>query len=89
MSEISSTGRVNRVVAFFAHHASDFAHDALDELADGHSRWDSVWIYDDIWSDALRGKRHVLLRVRHTDSTFWRDERKTYRQLVEYAPTER
>ena len=71
MSEISSTvTRANGVVAFFAHHASDFAHDALDELADGHSRRIACGFTMYLGSDALRGKRHVLLRVRHTDSTF-------------------
>jgi len=38
-------------------------------MTNSHTRRDSVRIDDQVWTDALLGKRHVFLLVRHADST--------------------
>jgi hypothetical protein len=50
--------------------ASDFRGKTFNQVANSHSRWNSVRIDDEIWRNTLAGERHILSSIGHTDSTF-------------------
>mmetsp|Transcript_20952 Transcript_20952/g.45839 ORF Transcript_20952/g.45839 Transcript_20952/m.45839 type:complete len:286 (+) Transcript_20952:905-1762(+) len=50
-------------VTLIAHQSSNLGHERLHQVPDGHARRNGVWVDNQVGHDALRGERHVLLRV--------------------------
>lgn len=73
--------RERRGIALFARRGGHFAHQALDELPDGHARRDGVRVDDDVRRDAFHGEGHVLLPVGHAHGALLSVSR---RELVSY-----
>mmetsp|Transcript_36742 Transcript_36742/g.103675 ORF Transcript_36742/g.103675 Transcript_36742/m.103675 type:complete len:295 (-) Transcript_36742:463-1347(-) len=55
-------------IALLSQDCRHLAHQALDEMADGHAGGDSMWVDDEIWHDPLHRPRHVLLVIGDADS---------------------
>mmetsp|Transcript_4552 Transcript_4552/g.10203 ORF Transcript_4552/g.10203 Transcript_4552/m.10203 type:complete len:253 (-) Transcript_4552:85-843(-) len=62
--------RERRGVTLLAVKACDFAHQALDKVANRHARRNGVRVHDDVWRNALEAEWHVLLRIHHPDRSF-------------------
>ena len=48
----------------------DLSKETFNKLGDSHSRWNSVWIDNDIWDDTFGREGHVFLAVCHTNGSF-------------------
>mmetsp|Transcript_10451 Transcript_10451/g.26303 ORF Transcript_10451/g.26303 Transcript_10451/m.26303 type:complete len:451 (-) Transcript_10451:2197-3549(-) len=50
-------------IGFLSAHSCHLALQTLDQLSDGHTTGNGVWIHDDVWTDTLHGEWHVLLSI--------------------------
>ena len=57
-------------ITFISVQSSDFTKDALNQVTNSHSRWDSVRIDNHVRINAFNGKWQVFLAVSHSTSSF-------------------
>src|ERR1700753_1032527 len=57
-------------VAFCALEGADFGEQTLDQVSNCHTRRNSVWVDDEIWSKTFACEWHVFLTICHTNGTF-------------------
>ena len=55
-----------RCIALVAVETGHFAQDGLDQVTDGHARWDGVWVHDHVGNDTLDCEGQVFLPVGHS-----------------------
>ena len=67
----------------FAIKSTPFCCQGFNKHADCHTRWESMWINNNIWCDTLLCERHIFLWPNNTHNTFlampWREFITNYR----------
>jgi len=56
-------------IPFLSHMCCNLSHNTLDKLSNCHSRGNSMWVDNNIRSDAFHSPRHVFLCVSHANSS--------------------
>ena len=59
-----------RGVSFVTVQTGNLAENSFDQVTNGHTRRDGVWVDNHVWHDALHSERKILLSVGHATGSF-------------------
>lgn len=70
MADPHSDIRERSSISLLPHMSSNLPHDALNKLANCHSRRNSMWVDNDVRGDAFHSPWHIFLSISHANSSF-------------------